>query len=98
MEATAEPGRNPDNELDAKAAAYADALILALTETAKRLGAPDINAALAALAYAEGYLLSSLGRKDRIEARRALIDRMDKDTAAFVNARLLAETEPAGRG
>jgi hypothetical protein len=83
-------------QLDAKAEVYADALIVAISEAAKELGQPDINAALAALAFSQAYLLAKLDLADRLKARETLLQFLDGQTAAFVNERLLG-VEPAGQ-
>lgn len=92
----APPPMTPDDLLDAKTSGYANALIVAIHKTATEMGRPDINAALAALAFTEAYLLSSLPVKDRLEARKVLLDRLDRDTADLVRWRQLAAATPAG--
>ncbi len=64
---------------------YADAIIKAITTEAKAEGGtPDINAALAALAYSEAYLLAKLPPAKRLEAERVLSSTLKSQTRAFV--------------
>lgn len=89
-------GVQSEPQLDDLAGQYADAVIEALAATATATGKADVNAALAGLAFAEGYLIAKLSRSDRLKARAILIDKLDEFTRDFVNARVLETAEPAG--
>ncbi len=72
-------------EMNDKAVAYADALIVSITDTAERLGGPDINAALAALVHAQAYLLAKLpSAVDRLAGMKACNNSLAMQTSAFV--------------
>lgn len=79
-----------------KADQYSDAIIIALTETAERIGGPDINAALAALAYVQAYLISRLdSRPARFHAMARCDQAVRKNVTALIAERHNAE---AGKG
>jgi hypothetical protein len=62
---------------------YADALIIALHDVASRIGEPDINAALAALTYAQAYLVAKLPAEHHRTAFGECGAALRRQTAAF---------------
>lgn len=76
-----------------KSTIYADALIVTLTDTAKIIGDPDINSALAALTFCQAYLIAKItDRNVRRVAERQIGDDLARMTAEQVNARIINET------
>ena len=75
---------------DPYTAAYADAVIEALATVAQAEGAPDINSALAALTFAQGYLVAKLDPLKRQAAKTLCIRRLHEVTAEFVSEQVAA--------
>lgn len=81
-------------DTNAKTTLYADAIIVALAETGAAIGGPDINAAIAALTFAQGYIISGIkDRNARRLAEKAAGEGLGQHIAAQVNDRILREQE-----
>lgn len=76
---------------------YSEAVIEALAIAGREVGGPDINAAIAALTYAQGYIISGItDRNLRRQAEKAAVDGLGNHIAAFVNQRLVEAQNRAG--
>lgn len=62
---------------------YADALIIALHDAASRIGAPDINAAISALTYAQAYLIAKIPAEHRRQIYGECGAALRRQTAEF---------------
>lgn len=75
-----------------KTEAYANAVIEALAKAAAEAGSPDINSALAALTFAQAYLIAKVRDRDQ---RRVAIRECDaglrRETSRMVNERIVKE-------
>ena len=75
---------------------YSAAVIEALAVAGNEVGAPDINAAIAALTYAQGYIISGIeDRNLRRQAEKAAVDGLGNHVAAFDNKRIIEAQEKA---
>ncbi len=91
---TGAPEQINGNREPAKADIYADALIVALAETAERLGGPDINAALSALTFTQAYLIAKVtDRNDRRLCIKECHEALQSRTAQLVNDRIAKEQQ-----
>jgi len=82
-----------------KAQVYSRAIIEALAAAGNEVGGPDINAAIGALAFAQGYLIAKItDRNLRRRAEAGAVEALGNMIAQQVNERIVREQKQQFNG